>query len=266
MEEKYKIHSFYILLILCSIIVGLISVKWAEIPQLVNYITFALTVSSLGLALLAIIYSMYSNTAFSQNISTLESNTNTLTTTSTKLSLATEELQAKMEHIPGIIKTVGEKVEATHALVTDLKTRSSLDTDSSQSNTDLTMTTEIPESILSAFLIRSSFNGLLTLYIYSLSLKTNTPFSYDDVLEMVDLKKDYSFAYSVAVRAAGLLNYQDKNDIWVIEDMNDYLSDQVSKKLDEKIEFIVKNETNEKFKSDLQELKKKVTNHFYPKT
>ena len=66
MNKDYKIHSFYILLILVSIIIGLVSVNWSQVPKLVEYITFALTVSSLILAILAIVYSVYSNSSISE--------------------------------------------------------------------------------------------------------------------------------------------------------------------------------------------------------
>ena len=71
METKYKIHVFYILSILIAIIIILITVRWSEVPKLVDYITFALTVTSLALALLAIIYSMYSNTTLSETVSSI---------------------------------------------------------------------------------------------------------------------------------------------------------------------------------------------------
>ena len=72
METEYKIHTGYVFFILIAIIIGLVTVKWSEIPKLVDYLTFALTATSLALAVLAIVYAMYSNTSFSQTISTLD--------------------------------------------------------------------------------------------------------------------------------------------------------------------------------------------------
>jgi len=263
MEEKYKIHSFYILLILGSIIVGLISVKWAEIPKLVDYITFALTVSSLGLALLAIIYSMYSNTTFSQNISTLESSTSTLTSTSTQLSIATDELKSKVENIPGIIQSVGAKVEETHALVNDLKLRSAQESvGTSSERVNIEESNEISETVLSNFLTNSSFNGLLILYIYCLSYRTNTPFSYKDLLELGGLDEDYSFGYSIALGAANLIDFENKKGIWSIKGVNNYLDSNISNKIDEKITKILEELDDDNFKLDLTIKKKQVEEYF----
>lgn len=36
MEEKYKIHSSYILAILVSVIICLVSIKWSAVPELVG--------------------------------------------------------------------------------------------------------------------------------------------------------------------------------------------------------------------------------------
>jgi hypothetical protein len=62
MEEKYKIHIGYIFSILLAAIIILVTVKWGEIPRLVELIAFALTLTSLVLALIAIAYAVYSNT------------------------------------------------------------------------------------------------------------------------------------------------------------------------------------------------------------
>jgi len=44
-----KIHFGYIFAILIAIIVGLITVKWSDIPSLASYLNFALGVASLVL-------------------------------------------------------------------------------------------------------------------------------------------------------------------------------------------------------------------------
>jgi hypothetical protein len=114
MNDKAKIHVGYIISILVAIIITLLTVKWSEIPGLADYLTFALTVSSLCLAILAIIYSIYSNSSFTGNISSLEISSRSLLETSSDLSSVTEELNDRIQGIPDIMKTVGDKVEKTH--------------------------------------------------------------------------------------------------------------------------------------------------------
>src|SRR5256885_13949970 len=100
MEEKYKIHAFYILTILIAVIIILLTIRWTGIPNLVEYITFALTLTSLVLAALAIIYAFYSNSSFSQNISTLNNVSRDVSDTAKELSKATNNLSLQIESIP----------------------------------------------------------------------------------------------------------------------------------------------------------------------
>jgi hypothetical protein len=60
MDERYKIHAAYILFILVTIIVLLISVRWGGIPTLADKLSFSLTFASLVVGLLAFAYAVYS--------------------------------------------------------------------------------------------------------------------------------------------------------------------------------------------------------------
>ncbi len=55
MEEKYKIHATHIASTLISIIIILITIKWGDIPKLVEYITFSLSITSLVLGILQLL-------------------------------------------------------------------------------------------------------------------------------------------------------------------------------------------------------------------
>jgi len=101
MEQKYKIHFCYIFTILIAIIVILITVKWSQVPNLAQLITFALTLSSLILATLAITYAVYSNSSLSESISTLNNVSKDISETSNGISQAASDLAAKIETIPG---------------------------------------------------------------------------------------------------------------------------------------------------------------------
>ena len=48
MEQKYKIHFSYLFAILITIIILLVTVKWSQVPNLAQLISFALTLSSLN--------------------------------------------------------------------------------------------------------------------------------------------------------------------------------------------------------------------------
>jgi hypothetical protein len=123
MEEEYKIHTFYILLILISIIIGLITVKWSDIPKLVEYMTFALSVTSLVVGILAISYGVYSTSTFFQSSSAISTASTEITANSTQLTRTTEELARKVGEIPSLLVGVKTRIDDTHLLLKDFITK-----------------------------------------------------------------------------------------------------------------------------------------------
>ena len=263
MEEKYKIHAFYILFMLLGTIVVLISIEWSKIPKLVDYITFALTVSSLGLALIAIIYSFYSNTSFSQNMSALGNATNTLTNTSMQLSKSTEELKAKVESIPRIIGEVGEKVKATHDLVNDLNSRSNKEnTILQQESVQEVESSEIPEFIVISSLETASFSGLLAIYVLSLSFDTKTPLHIQDVFKELNLNYDYSYGYITALSTCNLIQYIEKKDIFSVEYIHEYITENIANTIDVAIDYLYTENKDDDLKKDRINRKNKIKEYF----
>jgi hypothetical protein len=109
---RRKIHERYILFILVSILIGLVTVKWSDVPKLPEYLSFALTLSSLILAALAIGYAIYSNRGMENNLAALVSSIKDVrdiasTLSSSSLSL-TSDLRALSERTGGIDKRISE--------------------------------------------------------------------------------------------------------------------------------------------------------------
>src|SRR5437773_2456443 len=96
MDEKHKIHAFYILLILGSVIVGLVAVKWSTIPSLPELITFALTITSLVLAVLAIVYAYVSNSSSAQTTARLTDAAEDIVDSGDVVRRATEQLRVEV--------------------------------------------------------------------------------------------------------------------------------------------------------------------------
>lgn len=71
--HQRKLHERYILFILLSVLVGVLTVKWSDVPRLTEYLSFALTLASLLLAVMAIGYAIYSNHGLETNLVSLVS-------------------------------------------------------------------------------------------------------------------------------------------------------------------------------------------------
>ena len=205
-----------------------------KIDDLVSYLTFALTVSSLGLALLAIIYSVFSNTTFAQNISLLQNTTKSLDSTSSKLAQSTDELGKKLDAVPQVIKTVGDKVEETHKLIKGMSPEAR-----QVKNAGIKISEKNLDSVyIDEFLSNSSFAGLLNIYMHYLSDKTGKPFNLNELSEKTYLTKfDYMYGYSVATASMGLIQYTTKeeftNAIAVNERVKERIYDTLKIKVDE---------------------------------
>lgn len=120
MERYARIHVTYIIGILLFIIAALATVKWHGIPDLVGYLSFALTLTSLILAILATAYAIYANTSLGAVLARLTSSSESLTSTASHLAGATTELAGKVGSIPNSLEGPSHTVQATHLLLKDV--------------------------------------------------------------------------------------------------------------------------------------------------
>lgn len=205
--ECYKIHISYIIGILILTIIMLTTLDWGGNEKLVDYITFALTLTSLTLSLLAIIQSLFSSSRFSETIGSLSSINEEVLITSKKLSEATIELDKKITNIPVSLKAVEKNTDETRIMVEKM------------SNVEKTKipeknktTKNKPHSIIIETMVQtSSFVGQQVLYALSLSKKQNKTFSLKDVIG--DDMIDYSFGYLIALASCGLIEYSETDRV-----------------------------------------------------
>ncbi len=162
-ELHYRYNFFYLAAILLITIVVLITVEWGGIKGLVDYISFGLTLTSLFLALIAIVYAIISNTTFSQHLGTLRSVTQTVVDASGGLSKITNTLDAKLAELPTLIRNVETKIDETRKdLLEGVAQRAKTkDTETLFSGLPKGLDTD---AFFSSFISQPSFNGLAALY------------------------------------------------------------------------------------------------------
>ena len=209
-SSLYKIHTRYIIGILVVAIIGLLTVNWAQIKELEKYITFALTISSLVLALLAIIYAFYSNSGMSQNIGLLQLTSKDVTQSAAELSNATKVLNKQLESIPSMIAQVSDKVDKSHHEVLATLSRQSLKTHAQEGKL---LTAEQLES----FFEFSSITGLLAVYAIILSQSKKRPINADVLWPTVKYASAvYQQGFLIAVSSFGLFSHNHDNGLWTI--------------------------------------------------
>jgi hypothetical protein len=217
----YKIHVSYIIGFLIIVIIGMMTVKWSNIPNLVDYITFALTLSSLILSMLAIIYSFVSNNKFSESIGALNNVSDDVLESSKKLNLITDDLSKKVEEIPIHLKNVEEKTEKTHSLLETMKFDMG-----NINNVEGQEPEEVTETLfsISNYLNTSSFNGKSLLYAINISYNQKKSFL---LTELFPRNYEYMHGYFIASSAMGLFDYTETKDVFLITVLNDTISENI---------------------------------------
>jgi ABC-type multidrug transport system fused ATPase/permease subunit len=163
-----KTHFCYIVGILVSIIIGLISSDYGTNEAVVAYISFALTLSSILLALVAIVYSFISNASLSGNISGLFQASSDIKKSSSVLSSLVQELKDEL-------KIMSDRVVQTHDVVQRLTNpdRSPGDPGVKES--------ESLSSLLQGVENRSSYAGLLSMYLAAVAYEKRKPIDMKNI-------------------------------------------------------------------------------------
>ncbi|MCU8042734.1 MULTISPECIES: hypothetical protein [unclassified Shewanella] len=97
--NKSGIHFFYIASILIALLVVVISYKFSENNNLVAYISFAATISSLILATFAIFYAVYTNGELAKSLSNVNDGAEIIDKSSKELRSSSENLNVTSKNI-----------------------------------------------------------------------------------------------------------------------------------------------------------------------
>lgn len=252
MSEKSKIHVSYVIAILLAVIVLLLTVKWGSIPELVSYVSFALTGASLLLAIVAIAYSIYSGNSLTSVLSQLSGSSKQIGESSQNIAEVATELAKEVGRIPELIEGVGRRVEETHTLLLEYSERES------QATTD-TKAAPPTSSALETFLKRGSLLGTLALYAFHRAYIKKAAFDLQKLCAAVPkLRRDYTYGYVVASIAAGALKGRGVKGIWNVTDFDETIAESLGDTLDSKIEKLESSAIKEAF----QEAKDDIDGYF----
>lgn len=216
----YRYNMAYLTIILLAIIICLITVKWGTIADLEKLLSFGLTLTSLFLALIAIIFAIFSNFSFSKSAISLQDASMKISGTTKELHSATNDIKEEIKKIPPSIEGLGTSFEKGQ--------KELLDKLSKQEELKQSATTVLPskgQSIQERFLAKSSYTGLIILYACKISKETSIPFK----LEELKLDRDYSYGFLIACNAMDLVSYTLKNDIFTITKIDNVISDGIDR-------------------------------------
>jgi hypothetical protein len=222
-ELHYIYNLYYPLGIIVAMAIVVFAVKWGAIEDLVKYITFGLTLTSLFLALVAIFYAIVSNTSLSQHLGNLGNATRSVSDTTATLSRMSDMLEEKLAEIPRLIRGVELKVDQTRADIAN--ERSTLE--NTESTVDDSGSSSPPidvAKLVSFFIDKSSFGGLVALYTAQLAYRTKKPFVPEDVWKE-GISEDYGYGYIVAARSAGIVGVVHHDGMMTVPEIAESLPD-----------------------------------------
>jgi len=228
MDTKYKIHAGYILLILLAIIVELVTVKWADIPQLVQYITFSLTVTSLVLAVLAIVYAFVSNDSLGRTLSAVGE-------ASRQVHDATNTLRAELTKIPSSLQTMEAKLDSALHREEEPEQAPTAVSEKAKSSEAPAKVLTIDE-IASSFINITSLWGLVLVYAFSMAYERKFAFKMSELVDTTErLDRGYANGFLVAMRSARLMSYTLAHDVVNVTAMHETLKAKSRESLKDRI-------------------------------
>jgi len=180
-------------------------------------LSFALTVTSLFLSLLAIIYSFYSNSTFNDTISSLNKSSNKIQKNSKKLSSVSSDLEIKIEEFPLLFKALEDKVDMTNSYLT-------IQYEQNNSDFNIESDQKYPEGFIDSYLNNSSIIGIFALYAIYLAYSSQKKFQLKELLDAVEMiGSEYSIGYLISASSMGFFSRKNYSDNWKITGFNEEL-------------------------------------------
>ncbi|PJZ41701.1 hypothetical protein CH370_09690 [Leptospira kmetyi] len=239
--KNLGIHFFYVTTILLVTIILLLTYRWASDSNLVSYVSFGATITSLFLGLIAIIYSIVSNNSLNSSLGELGSTSNSMTIAAKTIEEGTKQLFESIQQIPTMVGKVESRVEESHRLLEAMSSKDQSDESEIRSKgskkSEASKEIKIEDSFVEQYMRLSSIYGLFSLYICSKSFMTKKAFRLNEILTPLSLDHLYYYfhAYIVSSSCSSLFEHSVNDGIFNVFQMHEYLLNNISEILKEKI-------------------------------
>ena len=210
-DERPKTHMYYISGLCVFIILELVTyicVNNDNAADIVSYISFASTLSSLFLAVVAIIYAIVSNNKGEAQYQ--------------KIDRASDKISSSVDKFSTISGNLSGNINAILLKLDELKVISN-ETKNALTNTNEQNPEKIPkgsinaDQLISGYITYGSFSGNLALLACVYSLEKKRPFT---ITEVFGMNASYSYGYIISSTALGLITMHAQNGIISIDSIN----------------------------------------------
>lgn len=247
-DGKCKVHMYYISGLLIFIIIELITyvcVNNNNTDQIVDYISFASTISSLFLSVVAIIYAIVSNNQGEAQYQKIDG-------ASDRISMSVDKFSLMSENLSGSIDSILSKLDEIKVISDETRQTVS---QNYQSHTGSSIDPNAVLQIIDGYINNGSYYGNLSLLACVYSHENKRPFFSS---EIIPTDSEYALGYIISSSSLGVINVfvDDKRCITV----NSVLSI-IKEKLIHAIETFIEKSSPE-YKSENQELYEKLKQKF----
>lgn len=254
-DEKGKVHIYYISGLLTFIIIELITyvcVNNNNTDQIVGYISFASTISSLFLSVVAIIYAIVSNNQGEAQYQKIDG-------ASDRISISVDKFSLMSESLSGSIDSILSKLDEIKVISSETKNAVSqnsqkrIDSDSAPVEID-EKDHKLMQMLVKRYVNVGSFYGNIVLLACILSNETKLRFKTSDIIPG---SSDYLYGYIIASTALGVVTTHVDDNYIIVDSVSPFLLKEML--LKDIKEYIEKSESGQKeFNENIFEKVKKL--------
>lgn len=213
-----KLHLKYVIGILVAINILILTINWGGLKDVVSYVSFAATLASLLLAILAIVYSYTSS--------------GSLISYSDRISKAGEDLNKtyhQLQHLLGRVDTLCDSIPESFA---DLKKQVTSTNDylDRLSTNRRSVSADAPDGdfvypiSVKSFVNNASPNGLFSILFCIHAKNNNKTFSLSEIAKIIDAEEPYIYGWLMAIDSAGLIDIDTKTDKWKVNFIEEFFT------------------------------------------
>lgn len=225
-DGKCKVHMYYISGLLIFIIIELITyvcVNNNNTDQIVDYISFASTISSLFLSVVAIIYAIVSNNQGEAQYQKIDRASDKISVSVDRFSLISESLSGSIDSILLKLDEIKVISSETKNAVSQNNQKRSIDSVSASVGMDET-DNKLMQKIVERYVKAGSFYGNIVLLACILSNEKKLRFKTSDI---VPDSSTYLYGYIIASAALGIITMHIDDDYITVDSISSFLSKEI---------------------------------------
>lgn len=241
-DGKCKVHMYYISGLLIFIIIELITyvcVNNDNTDQIVGYISFASTISSLFLSVVAIIYAIVSNNKGEAQYQKIDGASDRISTSVDRFSLISENLSGNIDSILSKLDEIKIISSETKNAVSQ-NSQKRIDSDSTPVEID-EKDHKLMQMLVKRYVNVGSFYGNIVLLACILSNETKLRFKTSDIIPG---SSDYLYGYIIASTALGVVTTHVDDNCIIVDSVSPFLLKEML--LNDIKEYIEKSESGQK--------------------